>query len=353
VAHAEASPHPASQERWLLYELAHLWGEERAHSGDAHELQRARSRAVQRYFSAVYLDDLSVAAEGPLCALDVDGVLETEHLGFPTTSPAGARAVRALVLHGYRPVLATGRSLPEVIERCAPYRLAGGVAEYGSAIYESRSGQATVLVPDEASKALDVVRAFLAAQEGIALDPDYRLTVRAFRGRSGTRTGLSDGEIAAALEAGGAAVRAVPGEQQTDFVATSIDKGAGLSRLSSALGAGAPGGVRPIALAVGDTASDAPMAPLADIAAAPAHGHRSLHAAGFRFSARPYQAGLEDAVERLIGHGPGGCALCWPRSLENDTRRLLPILGAQEQGVRGLVSHALRLAIRVPPRAAR
>jgi len=45
-------------------------------------------------------------ATGPLVAVDLDGVLECDPLGYPATSPSGALAVRALIAHGYRPVAA-------------------------------------------------------------------------------------------------------------------------------------------------------------------------------------------------------------------------------------------------------
>src|SRR5205814_365637 len=78
--------------------------------------------------------------------------LETDTLGYPTLSPAGALALRALLAHGYRPVLATGRSTGEVRERCRAYGLPGGVAEYGSAIYHAATDRTCSLVgPAEAA----------------------------------------------------------------------------------------------------------------------------------------------------------------------------------------------------------
>ena len=78
---------------------------------------------------------MPVPTAGALCAIDIDGVLETSPLGFSSLTPTGAVTLRAVTLHGYRPILATGRSLDEVRERCAAYHLAGGVAEYGAVVY--------------------------------------------------------------------------------------------------------------------------------------------------------------------------------------------------------------------------
>jgi phosphoglycolate phosphatase-like HAD superfamily hydrolase len=332
------------EERWLLYELAHLWARERTEPETAAALRRARSRALQRYFSDVYLGDIDVPDSGPLCALDLDGVIETEHLGFPGPTPSAALALRALALHGYRPVIATGRSLGEVVERCRAYRLAGGVAEYGAASYESAGGRAREHLPAGAAAAFGRLRAALRAMDGIRLDDDYRLSVRAFRVVGGQRRGLGRETVAVALaraEAGG--VRAVEGDGQTDFIADGVDKGKALRALAAQLHDDAP-----IALAVGDTASDIPMADLARQARAPAHAESVLKRAGFEFTGRPYQAGLAQAVAELIGHRPGSCATCQLRSPARERRLLLTVLGAQERGRRGMALQAMKLAAGVP-----
>jgi len=82
-AYAELGNAPVDEERWLLYELAHLWDRERKHPKEAAELRRARSRAVQRYFADVYLADVNPSSSGPLCALDVDGSSRPSTLAFP------------------------------------------------------------------------------------------------------------------------------------------------------------------------------------------------------------------------------------------------------------------------------
>ncbi|MGH2410858.1 MAG: hypothetical protein ACRDGS_10900, partial [Chloroflexota bacterium] len=141
----EASHHlsfgPIGAERWLLYQLVHLSSLRRIRQhGERPEVRRALSRALQRYFAEIFFHDLSAPTAGALCALDLDGVLETGSLGFSGLTPASASTLRALALHGYRPILATGRSLGEVRERCAAYQLAGGVAEYGSVVYNHGTG---------------------------------------------------------------------------------------------------------------------------------------------------------------------------------------------------------------------
>ncbi len=312
-------------ERFLLYELAHLWCRERLHPEEGPVVRRALAAAVRRYFASRFLDGQTAPA-GPVCALDLDGVLETEHLGFPSTTRSGALALRALIRHGYRPVLASGRSAEEVADRCEGYGLPGGVAEYGGAIVVD--GVVRSLLTDEMTASLERTREELAAIEGVHLDPLYRHSVRAYRIDGGRRRGLDRATIARVLAG---AVQAIPGEGQTDFVPVGIDKATGLEALLAELGE------PELAFAVGDTSADLPMLALAKHAAAPRH-------ARFRGGRvrRPYQAGLALAVGGLLGHAPGSCPSCRP-DLEPRTELLLTMLSAQERGPRGILGAALRL----------
>jgi hydroxymethylpyrimidine pyrophosphatase-like HAD family hydrolase len=336
-------------ERWLLYELAHLWGRERKHPEAEAELGRARSRVLQRYFAEVYFGDVERSRSGPPCALDVDGVLETDHLGFPALTPASALTLRSLMLHGYRPLLVSGRSIDEIVERCAVYGLAGGVAEYGAASYVAEGERVAEFLGDEATALLASVRSELVKADGVQLDEDYRYAVRAFRVEGGTRRGLRPDTIDACLaHLGPERLRPILGEGQTDFMVTGIDKGTGLRALARDLDLGeADGGGKPFALAVGDTTSDIPLAALAKLACAPAHARHTLGDAGFEIMRAPYQAGLAEAGARLLGHAPGGCSVCRPPPATPERKELLTALAAQERGWRSMATAALRMATRI------
>ncbi len=313
-----AYPEPVDPERFLLSELAHLSCRLRLHPEDAPEVRSAQGAAVRRYVARRFLAGARGAPGGPLCALDLDGVLETEHLGFPSTTRSGALALRALLRHGFRPVIASGRSATDVADRCAGYGLPGGVAEYGGAIVVG--GTVRSLLTEETASSLERVRADLA---GADLDPLYRHSVRA--------RGLDEQAIERVLAAGG--VRAIRGESQVDFVPAGVDKATGLQALLAELGADR------IAFAVGDTAADLPMLALAERAAAPGHARAVPRRVRVR---RPYQAGLAQAVEGLLGHAPGGCPDC-RAELDERAELLLTILSAQERGTRGMAAAALRL----------
>lgn len=339
------------EERWLLYELAQLWGRKRVDAIEPWEFERACSRALQWYIRRIYLADLEAPSVlGPLCAVDLDGVLETQALGFPATTAAGARALRALIAHAYRPVLVTGRSALDVADRCLAYGLHGGVAEYGSAVFTNAPQQVQVLVPESDRLLLDRLRDSLATQEGVSLDPSYTHSVRAFGfDRSGRRKGLDASTIARALadSEDGSRLRAIAGAAQTDFTSASVDKGIGVRALINQLG----GAEHELSLAVGDTATDLPMLRLAKLALAPRNADATLRrTANVQVLDRPYQSGFVLAVARLIGHQPGSCPICRTRPLTPEARMMLAVISAQEGGLLGLAKRFVQLSNRNPAR---
>ena len=332
-------------ERWLLYQLVHDLAAREKLRPEARHVDQRPARLLLRYYREVLLADLEPQPGGPLCAIDVDGVLESTPLGFPATSPSGALALRALNRHGYRAVLATGRSLDEVRDRCAAYRLAGGVAEYGAAVYLAGSGEVRSLLDPRERDALERVRAALAEAGDVHLDPTYRHSVRAFRlDDRGRRLGLPAGRVARALASGAEGlVRPVPGRQQTDFIGARTDKSRGLRALACRLGAGADA---PLALAVGDTASDLGMLGLATTAIAPGNADAAVRRARGVTVVRPAaQAGLAAAVARLVGHRPGGCERCAAPPLPGSSRLLLDLLEVEDLSRWRKAARACRLLL--------
>jgi hydroxymethylpyrimidine pyrophosphatase-like HAD family hydrolase len=347
-AYLDETGQRVDEERWLLYELAHLWGRERTHPQEGPALRRAAARALQRYFSEAFLRDLPpVSQQGPLCAVDVDGVLETEHLGFPSLTPSAARALRALLAHGYRPVLATGRSVEEIVGRCRAYGLPGAVGEYGAVAYHSADDRLQVLLSADEVRTLDRLRAALARLDGVDVDPGYRYSVRAFRhDAAGRRVRLDEASRARALSSVTAAeIDAIDGDCQTDFVVRGVDKGVALRALAETLGAGHA--ARPLAFAVGDTAADRPSFDLAKVAFAPAHARALKGTPGVIFTRRPYQAGFEEVVSRIVGHRPGTCVRCKGPRMTGERELLLSVLGAPERGLLAMGVNATRLWARL------
>lgn len=345
-------------ERWLLYQLLHhRVGGRRLELSETLRLERAMARAQQRYFGERYFADLEVPSHGPLCAIDVDWVLETQWLSFPAIAPAGALALRALARHGFRPLIATGRSLPEVRDRCAAYRLAGGVAEYGAVIYDHRTGRSRSLLAADDRAALQSLRANLERTPSVRVHPGYKHAIRAFRvDAQGRRSGLEPEQINSAIAATGNPDRFnfAAAASQTDFTLAHVDKGTGLQALATEIDSeveAAPGSI--LAFAAGDSAADLPMLRLAARPFAPlgfdAGGGGPIdqippiHVVG-----RPCQAGLLLAVSSFLGHDPDRCDVCaLPEPPDTDARLLLGLLEALDGGAREKLGAASRLGRRM------
>lgn len=338
-------------ERWLLYRLVHVAEQHRHETTHSLAEERELAREMQQYYRGTVFEDLGTEPAGPLCAFDLDWSLETRKLGFPAISPAAAFALRALARHEYRAVIATGRSISQVRERCCAYRLAGGVAEYGALTYETRTGRVRDLLTALDRKLMDRVRHELGDVQGTILDPEHRGAVRAYRfDASGRRRGLGAEAISSVLRTPALKdqVRVITGAYQTDFIVNTINKAVGLRALAQDLGVEASAdGQKPFALAVGDGVEDLPMFGLATMPLAPANGDAAVRAAGVEVLNGTAQAGLSQAVARLIGHTPGACSQCHVTHLSAGSRLLLTALRVQDDRGLGKVVHTLRLANRV------
>jgi hydroxymethylpyrimidine pyrophosphatase-like HAD family hydrolase len=307
-------------------------------------IERAMSRSHQRYMEQRFFADLA-PGEGPVCAIDLDGVLETRWHVFPAIAPAGALAVRALHRHGYRVVLASGRSLDEVRDRCKAYRLAGGVAEYGAVVYDATRDETHSLLTEAEDAALARVREALARQSGVYVDEAYRHSARAHTiDAQGRRAAPRREAIDVALAEAGSVddLAVVAGDLQTDVIGRSIDKARGLRSLIARLEVAEDQPL--LALAAGDTASDLAMFDVAARAFAPANAAVSLRGRA-EITRRPYGAGLLEAVGRLLGHDPRRCGTCRPPTPPTRSDRvLLCALGALDGGGAHKVAQSLRLA---------
>jgi hydroxymethylpyrimidine pyrophosphatase-like HAD family hydrolase len=341
-AYAAAGHDAVDPERWLLYELAHLQGPGGTAASDP-DVRAACARAMRAYYHEVFFADLRPPTDGPLWGIDVDGVLELEAAGFPALTPASATALRALTVHGHRPLLVTGRSAADVAERCASYRLAGGVAEYGAVVHVADGATAGLVSVAEAI-VLERVRRALQGTDGVHVEPGYRHAVRAFAlDARGRHRPPPDAAIGAALRKAGATdVHAIRGDGQTDLVVGRVDKGVGVRALLERLGV-EPGAPRPLHVAVGDTAADAPLLQLAIRPYVPGHAARRLRPLA-RVTHGAYAAGFAEAVGEVLGHAPGSCPECRVADGGEARQALLALLGLREGGLRGVPAHALAVA---------
>lgn len=352
---------PIAPERWFLHRLVHRWDRRRHRQLDHEAARRVTSHALQDYLREVIVGTgHRPDASGPWVALDVDGVLEGPVLDASAPGRTGATALTALLRHGHRVVLATGRSAADVADRVRAWGLAGGVAEYGSVLVVPAAAAGPgpgspppVLVdlrtPNQRAVMAEV-RAAVEAQAGLGVDPDHEHTVRAFRlDRAGHRVGLAPADVSAVLGvlADPASVTVVPGESQTDLVPSGCTKGTGMRALLERLDPGATRDPdRPLALAVGDGPADRS---LLDLAVAPhlPHHAAALAVDGDTVTRAAYQAGLAEAVAFLLGHAPGACPTCRV-VVDDDARFLLALLSLREAGPRGLPRRLLEVVTSAP-----
>lgn len=244
----------------------------------------------------------------PLVVLDIDGVLDRRYFGFPTTTAAGIRALRLLHAHGFAIAANTGRSASEVEAYCAAYGLAGGVAEYGSYIFDAVSDRGLKLVSARALEQLEELRQALRQIPGVFLNDGYENSIRAFTyDRQGTvpLPNLMISTLMASLNLDG--LRSFQTTIDTTIVSNDVDKGTGLRAL---LEFAAQDNLEIIA--VGDSEPDLAMFRVAGKNFAPLHVDRSIfdRVHGCRIADRPYQLGLLAIAKSVIHPDGKSCRKC-------------------------------------------
>jgi len=281
---------------------------------------------TMRYCASVCVKSENTQWRDPLVVLDVDGVLDKQAIGFPSTTWAGIQAVSLLHSHKFPVVLNTARSILEVKEYCRHYAFLGGVAEYGAFAWDATSNREIKLVSGQSLEQLRVLAEHLRRIPGIFLNEDYVYSIRAYT--------FEDG-----------ATKAVPGlliqnlisqlkldrlnfhQTYTDtaVVAKETDKGKGLLALLEL--AGHP---NISTLAIGDSSADLPMFRVATKSFAPGHVscRNEAQAIGCYIDAEPIQPGLLNIARKIVHSEEGRCELCRAAELRKlmDKNLLLRVL---------------------------
>ncbi len=246
--------------------------------------------------------------------LDVDGVLDRRMFGFPTTTASGIRALRCLHAHGYALAINTARSAREVKEYSSAYGLVGGVAEYGSYIYDAVANHEEILVSGKALEQLEELRQALRQIPGVFINDGYEYSIRAYSyWRNGTvplPTNMAP-NLVARLKLDLLSVH--PTSIDTTIVANDVDKGRGLAALLDLVG-------RPdiATVAIGDSEPDLAMFRVADRCFAPGRIGRPdlVKAVGGQIARAPSQRGLLE-IAHLLTHPDGSrCQNCPPLEIE-------------------------------------
>jgi hydroxymethylpyrimidine pyrophosphatase-like HAD family hydrolase len=252
----------------------------------------------------------------PLVVTDIDGVLDKQIFGFPSTTAAGIRAVSLLHAHDFAIAVNTARSVSEVKEYCSAYGFAGGVAEYGGIIWDAVGSRERVLVSHESRDQLEKVRNALRQIPGVFLNDDYRYSIRACTYERGTTVPLPTiliQDVMASLKVD--RLRFHQTFVDTTVLPKEVDKGTGMLALLAL--AGQP---EIETIAIGDSQADLAMFRVASRSFAPSHisGRAVARLLGCRIVDRSYQPGLLRIVQSIVHPEGGRCNRCqaadraWP-----------------------------------------
>ncbi|HUI63602.1 MAG TPA: HAD hydrolase family protein [Bacteroidota bacterium] len=347
-------------DRLILQKLLYATHEERR----ALEMLRSRQSAIpleawnQRYLSAwnsrvfamnklcssMILAPKVETPDGPLVFLDLDGVLDSEILGFPHTTPSGILALSLLRSEGFCLVTNTGRSIKHVRNYCSHYGFSGGVAEYGSVFLNFSRGTEIPLTGAEVSDQLNRIRIALRKIPGVFLDSGYQYAVRAYRFDSRGTCGLDPKEAGSILEATHAdKLKFIARGADTYFVGRDTSKGDALKFVADRLGL--PG---QFVAAIGDSDEDVSMLRAADRSFAPRNGSAQVRSLARRrkchLDSRERQRGLLHIAEILVGVGKNyDREMLIERGAESTVRRMMyDLLEVAEQGRRTKILSLLR-----------
>ena len=253
----------------------------------------------------------NVAWKAPLVVLDIDGVLDKQVFGFPSTTMAGIRAVSLLHRHGLTVALNTARSLTEVKAYCRAYGFAGGLAEYGAWAWDSVTDRERVLIDYRDKEQLDELAAHLRRIPGVFLNEGYVYSLRAFVYTKNGTTSLPDpiiDSLISDLKLDRLRVRQT--SLDTAVTARCADKGTGLLSLKDL--AGCPDADTH---AVGDSDPDIPMFAVSQHSYAPANISRArpvAKALGCMITEGRYQVGLLQIAQKIVHPDGEKCEHCAP-----------------------------------------
>ena len=247
--------------------------------------------------------------QSPLVVLDVDGVIDRNvFYTFPSTTAAGMEAISLLHGHNFAVTLDSARSLYEVKEYCQAYGFLGGVAEYGSAIWDAVNRQEHILVGPAALRQLELLRAELRKMPGVFMNDTYQHSIRAFtyeRDRTVALPTLLIGELMSRLKLD--QLRFHQTDLDTAVLGKDVNKGTGLQAM-----VGYAGVANMETIAVGDSEPDLDMFRVANQSFAPSHiwcGDKAVKL-GCKISSGSYQPGLLEIVRSIVHPDGKSCQHC-------------------------------------------
>ena len=293
--------------------LAGSWSLDRA----LENLNDPRMRARHEEFNQKYIDTWNflvahtarfcaqlchkpaeVRWSAPLVVLDVDGVIDQQVFGYPSTTFAGIQAISLLQQNDFAIALNTARSVPEMKEYCRTYGFAGGVSEYGAHVWDGMSDRERVLLSNESLEKLEYARRALRQISGVYLNDDYRYSIKAYtyeKGRSVPLPKIMVQDLLVGLGLEDLSIH--PTYSDTAILASETDKGRGLTELLRLTGL-----ENAETYAVGDSSPDLRMFQVATHSFAPGHiaCAASARLLGCRIASQGYQNGFLECAQAIV-----------------------------------------------------
>jgi hydroxymethylpyrimidine pyrophosphatase-like HAD family hydrolase len=317
-AYREESGDQTISDRIVLYKLlyAHdakrktLESLQRTHPGTTREDLNRRYQwswdflvfTMNKLFSGMMRRTTPVDVAGRLFFLDLDGVLDAEYFGFPHTTQSGITALALLKSNNYTIIPNTGRSIQHVRNYCASYGFAGGIAEYGSVIFDALQQTEIPLIDKEVEDQLRRCREALSEFRDVYIDNGYHYAVRAYRYTSRRTVGLEKLEAEEFLKKNNLGkLSYIRRSDDTYFVGGGTSKGGGIEQFRNYFRR-----QEEAVIAMGDSDEDVSMLQIAGRSFAPANcseGVRNLAKKDMcRIVPQTRQRGLLRVARILIQH---------------------------------------------------
>ena len=239
-------------------------------------------------------------ARNKLFFMDIDGVFDTEIFGFPHTTISGLSGIAKLENDGYDIIPNSGRSIENIQSYCSLYNFSGGVAEYGSVIWDNLKKIEIPLIKSDVYDQLYTCRQVLQNDDSIFIDTSYKYSIRAFRYNSRRTEGLTATESKELLKKYNLdSLKAINRHEDTYFVGKEISKGDAIKNYLNYI----ESSVRSTA-AMGDSDEDISMFNVVDKWFAPANCSDAVKSYAkhkkSNITSRKHQQGFYEAVNKLL-----------------------------------------------------
>jgi hydroxymethylpyrimidine pyrophosphatase-like HAD family hydrolase len=261
-----------------------------------------------RFSSGVVAKPSTIEWASPLVVLDIDGVLDKQVFGYPSTTAAGISAISLLHAHNQPLAFNTARTVYQMKEYCRAYGCVGGVAEYGSYAWDATTDRSRVLLCNDTLEQMERLRQRLRQIPGVFINDEYQYSIQVYIHEKGATVPLPSiliRDLMAELK-----VDRLKFHQtftDTTVVAKETDKGRGLEALLELANKG-----RFDTIAVGDSEPDLPMFRVATRSFAPANisCRPTASLLQCQISDQAYQPGLLQIVRSIVHPSGDRCKRC-------------------------------------------